>query len=151
MTALRVLTEHQEFENSGNVTHAQLDNYVNNAAWVIVSGAAGPIPPSARRIRAGTGISVIDNGPGGELIVQAATVTTGSQISWSETPSGIRDGSNKTFTLAFTPTPGAALMFFSNGILQKQASDSDYVLSGNTITMVWAPISGSNLLATYPF
>ena len=77
MTAYRIVTDHEELENAGQLTHAQLDDYVFHTGWVIASGSAGPHPPAARQLIAGNGITVTDTGPGGQLVV-AQTSASGS-------------------------------------------------------------------------
>jgi len=147
MTALRVVTDHQELENSGSVTHAELDSYVNTTPFVIASGVAGAVPPNARRLKAGPGINIVDTGT--ELIVSASA---GTITQWMELPTGVRDGANKDFVLAFAPSPAAALMFFINGVLQEQGADSDYnLVSGNIVHVNYNYRSGSNMRATYPY
>ncbi len=150
MTAYRVVTDHGELENSGVVTHSQLDAYVNTSPWLVVSGAAGSVPPSARRLVAGPGIAIVDGGPGGDLTISASG--TGNTISWNEVLSGSVDGVNGTFGLMFTPLPTAALMLFVNGVKQREGASSDFVLSGTIVTFVNGalPRSGSNVDATYP-
>lgn len=69
----------------------------------------------------------------------------GSNLSY-ETPTGTVNGSNVTFTLSKTPQSGT-LMLFVNG--QLLAVTSDYSLSGSTITLVNAPLTGSSLRAQY--
>ena len=66
-------------------------------------------------------------------------------------PSGEADGANFTFSVANTPIPSSSLMFFVNGVLQKQGALDDYTVTGNSIFMNYAPNSGSNVLATYPY
>jgi hypothetical protein len=151
MTAYRVVTDHLELDNVGQLTHEELDDYVLHAGWVIASSSTGPFPPSARRLTAGPGVTITDGGPGGELIISANGVTTGSQIAWMESPSGLRDGVNQSFVLANKPLPSSSLMFFYNGQLLEQGPDSDYVVSGSTVTLLFKPRSGSNFWATYPF
>lgn len=150
MTAIRVITDHEELENSGQVSHAQIDGYINTTPWLVVSGAAGPIPPDARRLKAGTGISITDNGPGGDLVI-TATGAASAQIQWNEIPSGSNDGANKAFTLAFAPSPPNTLMLFINGVKQRQGADSDYTLTGSLINLITNYRSGSNIDATYPY
>lgn len=150
MTAIRVITDHDELDNTGQVDHAQLDDLVNNTAFVIVSGASGPVPPSARRLVAGTGISINDGGPGGDLTI-TATGAASAQISWNEVPIGSNDGANKVFTLAFSPSPSSTLMLFINGVKQRQGVDSDYTLTGSLINLITDYRSGSNIDATYPY
>lgn len=150
MTAYRVVDDHSELTNAGSVTHATLDDLVNNAGWVIVSGSSGPFPPSARRLVAGSGITITDNGPGADLVI-SANVTPTSYMSWMEVPSGEPDGTNFTFSLAHPPLPASSLMFFVNGVLQMQGGSSDYTLSGSSVVLSVPPRSGSNVLATYPY
>jgi hypothetical protein len=66
-----------------------------------------------------------------------------------ETPSGLVNGSNTTFTLAGTPVPAASLELYRNGLVQ--TSGVDYSLSGNTISFLSAaaPQSGDILQAYY--
>lgn len=75
MTAVRVVTDHDELENSGTVTHTQLDDYIDNAKWLLVTSSVGPVPQAARRLKAGSGITLTDSGAGGDLTV-AAIVTS---------------------------------------------------------------------------
>lgn len=63
-----------------------------------------------------------------------------------ETPAGTINGSNVTFTLANTPTAGSEHIFL-NGVLQD--SGDDYTISGATITMAVAPITGEKLRSSY--
>lgn len=151
MTANRVIDEHSELSGIGSLTHDQLDAYVNTSPYVIVSGAVGSVPPGSRKLVAGPGVTITDGGAGGDLIVSVTSVTTGSTVQWMERPSGLADGSNMTFNLTRSPVPGAALMFYVNGLLQEQGSDSDYTLSGSVISMLYPYRSGSNIRATYPY
>lgn len=149
MTAVRVVSLHEELGDIGQLTHSQIDSYLTGSAFLVVSGSAGPLPPNARRLAAGTGISIVDGGPGGDLTISATG--TASQIVWMEEPTGLVDGINAVFGLGAVPNPLTALMFFVNGVLQKQGVGNDYLLSGSTITMAYATRSGSNLAATYPY
>lgn len=150
MTAYRVINDHGELDGSGQVTHEQLDTYITGSAFLVVSGS-GPLPPSGRRLVAGPGIVITDDGPGGNLTISAPGAS-GSAISWVEIPSGSVDGTNKDFTLAHVPAPLSAVMFFINGVLQRQGLDSDYtIVSGSTIHIIHGYRSGSNLAATYPY
>jgi len=151
MTAYRIVTDHDELDNTGQLTHADLDDYVLHTGWAVVSGALGPVPPSARRITAGPGVTLTDNGPGADLVISANGVTTGSQIAWMESPTGDRNNGNLDFGLAYVPLPSASLMFFVNGVLQEQGPTSDYIMTGSTVRMLYTPRSGSNFAATYPF
>ncbi|MGH9657269.1 MAG: hypothetical protein ACRD96_01930 [Bryobacteraceae bacterium] len=66
-----------------------------------------------------------------------------------QTPSGTVNGSNATFTVTNAPSPGAGLLLYRNGLVQKQGTD--YNLSGTTITFLAGtiPQTGDVLLASY--
>jgi hypothetical protein len=66
-----------------------------------------------------------------------------------DSPAGIVDGSNTTFTLSQTPNPATTLALYRNGILQKVSQD--YTLSGSTLLFVTAntPQPGDTLQASY--
>ena len=55
-----------------------------------------------------------------------------------EVPTGAINGTNVTFTLAFTPEPGTEHVYL-NGVLQHVGASNDYTISGVTITMNDAP------------
>ncbi len=80
-----------------------------------------------------------------------STSGTGSSFADSETPSGLVNGVNTSFTLNFAPNPASSLQFFRNGILMKRASD--YTLSGSVVTFftVSAPQAGDLLTAYYRY
>lgn len=77
--------------------------------------------------------------------LQITALTSGS-FSIRETPSGVINGSNTAFTLAFTPIVGTETIFL-NGLQQNLTED--YTISGSTITYVTAPIAGDILRVTY--
>jgi hypothetical protein len=66
-----------------------------------------------------------------------------------DSPAGIVDGSNTSFTLSAVPTPAASLAVYRNGVLQK--TGQDYTATGSTIEFVAAaaPQPGDTLLASY--
>lgn len=66
-----------------------------------------------------------------------------------ETPVGIANGSNATFTLSQTPSPVTSLQLYRNGLLQ--TSGVDFTLSGSTITFlpIAIPLTGDILQAHY--
>ena len=73
----------------------------------------------------------------------------GSAGDWTaETPSGAVNGSNAVYTLTASPSDPEALILTVNGLLQYQPGD--YSVSGTTITMTYAPATGSTLFAQYP-
>ncbi len=69
----------------------------------------------------------------------------------AETPSGLVNSINTSYTLNFTPDPAASLAFFRNGVLMKQGAD--YTLNGNVVTFYTAsaPQTGDLLTASYRY
>lgn len=78
-------------------------------------------------------------------IVNTATSTT--NFADNEIPTG----SGTTFTLAHTPNPSTSLSLYRGGALQEQGGGNDYTISGNTITLAVALVSGEILLANYRY
>ncbi|HET8548800.1 MAG TPA: hypothetical protein VFL57_12375 [Bryobacteraceae bacterium] len=68
-----------------------------------------------------------------------------------ETPGGVIDGANVTFTLASVPAPASSLLLFRNGLLLRPGLD--YSLSAQTITLntASAPAPADTLIANYRF
>jgi hypothetical protein len=66
-----------------------------------------------------------------------------------DSPAGIVDGANTTFTLSAVPNPSSSLALYRNGVLQKVAQD--FTANGNAIQFVAAdaPQPGDTLLASY--
>ncbi len=112
--------------------------------------------------RLGNGTKIQMAGPGskndGHVLVYDGSLNAvdggplPSSFSFSdeEIPTGTINGSNVTFTLAHTPSPGASLQLFLAGLMQWQNASGDYTLSGSTITFLAAPTTGP-LLAFYRF
>lgn len=67
---------------------------------------------------------------------------------FDETPSGTINGSNADFTIANTPT-ASTLRVYLNGQRALSGSGDGYTLSGTTITMTTAPVSGDTLRVDY--
>jgi len=65
-----------------------------------------------------------------------------------ETPSGSVNGSNTTFTLAFTPIAGSEELYL-NGMMMEPGAGNDYTISGATITMLTAPTTGEKIRVNY--
>ncbi len=67
-----------------------------------------------------------------------------------EIPSGVIDGVNTVFTLAFAPSPALSLVLVRGGLTQKQGDD--FTLSGLTITFTGSiPLFGDELVAWYRY
>jgi hypothetical protein len=69
----------------------------------------------------------------------------------AEVPTGSINSVNRSFTLAFTPSPAASLELYLNGLLME--AGTDYVLVGRAITFLTAatPQTGDLLLASYRY
>lgn len=80
------------------------------------------------------------------LGVKWAAPLSAANFVFGETPAGLVDGVNVTYTLANTPTVGT-VQVYKSGLRQKAVTD--YTISGGTITFGVAPAIGSVLLADY--
>jgi hypothetical protein len=70
----------------------------------------------------------------------------------SETPAGVKDGVNVTFTLSMAPTANSTLGVLNNQPQHKSAGApvaGEYGLSGMTVTMGLAPNSSDELVFMY--
>lgn len=143
---------------------------VGGGSVTAVGNATNLITVSASGIGITTGSSaqvIVGNSSGvptwtsvsGDVTISNTGVTTVNHTSGSgflkygdftpnETPSGAVNGSNTTFTLAGTPA-NSSLKLFMNGMLLEPGADNDYTVSANTITMLFAPITGDKLRAYY--
>jgi Avian adenovirus fibre, N-terminal len=83
-----------------------------------------------------------------QLGVKAGTFITLANIVTRETPGGLVNGANTTYTLANTPIAGTEEVYL-NGILQEPGAGNDYTIATSTITMLTAPGTGDRLRVTY--
>jgi hypothetical protein len=67
----------------------------------------------------------------------------------AEIPSGTKNSTNVTFTLAGTPTPSSSLRLYVGGLLMTPGVGGDYALGTSTITMSIAPSANDTMLAYY--
>ncbi len=84
----------------------------------------------------------------GVLSVNPATVVRVTDVITRETPTGLVNGANVTYTLANTPKVGTESLFV-NGILQEAGAGNDYTISGATITMLYTPAVGDRIKCNY--
>jgi hypothetical protein len=119
------LTQPAFTDISGTAAAAQLP--------VATTGAFGAVKPDGTTITIAAGV-----------ISASGTLPTFVD---GETPGGLINSSNPTYTLAFAP--GTSLSLYLNGILQKPGSGNDYTLSTLTVTMLNVPATGDSLLANY--
>jgi len=106
-------------------------NASNNPAWVTPSG---DVAVSA------AGAMTVNNTSGSGFLKYGNLIA-------NETPSGAINGTNTAFTLANGSAYGLAL--FLNGQLMEPGTGNDYTVSGNAITMLFAPLAGDKLRASY--
>ena len=106
-------------------------NASNNPAWITPSGDVSV---------SNAGAMTVNNASGSGFI------KFGNMVA-NETPSGTINGSNTAFTLANANAYQLAL--FLNGQLLEPGTGNDYTVSGNAITMLFAPLSGDKLRAYY--
>jgi hypothetical protein len=124
---------------------------VTSVSVVSANGFAGTVATNTTTpaITLTTSITGVLKGNG--TAISAATASTDymapSSFVVNETPSGTINGSTTAFTLAHTPLVGTE-MVFKNGLLMASGG-ADYSISGGTITMTTAPVSGDTLVVTY--
>lgn len=82
------------------------------------------------------------------IAVGAAAGLQNSNFVDKEIPSGAINGTNTTYTLAFTPVLGSEHLYL-NGVLQESGSGNDYTISGATITMLTVMLSGEKIRISY--
>ena len=66
-----------------------------------------------------------------------------------EAPTGAVNGSNMTFTISSAVATASLVLFFVNGQFMIYGADKDYSISSTTLTMTWAPETGSRLYIIY--
>lgn len=106
---------------------------------------------------AGLPVSVLSGGSAtaGQALIFNGTAYVPTSIANSATfvdaeiPSGTKNGTNVTFTLAGTPSPSSSLQLFVGGLLMMPGTAGDYVLGTATITMSVAPGVNDTMLAYY--
>lgn len=116
------------------------------------NGFAGSVsnPTTTPAITVSTTITGVLKGNG--TAISAATAGTDYMAPSShvirETPTGLVNGANTTYTLANSPIAGTEQVYL-NGLLQEPGAGNDYTISGTTITYLTAPITGDRLRVTY--
>jgi hypothetical protein len=95
---------------------------------------------------AGAGISITTSPSG---IVTISSTSELQDMVWNERLTGVADGINPVFHLLSVPASPDSIMIFLNGLLQEQGPEADFTLSGDEVTMLIPPPTGSKLTATY--
>ena len=83
-----------------------------------------------------------------QLGVKTGTYLGGGNFVTRETPTGLVNGANTTFTLANTPVAASEEVYL-NGLLQEPGAGNDYTIATSTITMLAAPLTGDRLRVNY--
>lgn len=76
-------------------------------------------------------------------------ITISSTLVWNEKLLGDVDGVNTNFSTSYSLSSSETLMVFVNGVLQEAGEESDFIVSGNTITFNTPPTINSKIIATY--
>jgi hypothetical protein len=71
MVAKRIIDDHTELVNIGVLAHEQLDSVVSDTPFLVLSGSNSDLASSSRRLVAGSGITLRDSGPAGDLTITA--------------------------------------------------------------------------------
>lgn len=125
---------------------------VTTVSVVSTNGFAGTVANASTTpaITVTTSITGVLKGNG--TAISAATAGTDfmapSDFVYNEAVGGTVNSSNTTFTIANTPLSNS-VMLFNNGTLQQLGSGDDFTISGTTITMLYAPVTGDKLIAWY--
>lgn len=123
-------------------------------AWAEIPGAVVPVEEGTTNADT---LWLCTSNSGGTLGTTAVTwfqiPTTASGLTNSnfvdkEVPSGSINGSNTAFSLANTPVSGSEHLYL-NGVLQESGAGNDYTISGASITMLTAPLTGEKLRVSY--
>lgn len=113
----------------------------------IPPGSSGQVMVSNGTIMAAQTISGDATIDGSGVVTLVSSVVKEADVVTEEIPTGSINGSNTSFSLANTPVTGSVRVYL-NGIRQRSGGN-DYSISGTTITMTSAPVSGDVLLVDY--
>lgn len=121
----------------------------------VLSGSLTTLADGSPYLVAGSNVSITKN-PNGSLTISSTTSPviggpTTQVMCWNDVVTGDADGINMVYELSNAPDPISSLMFYVNGVLQKQGWDDDYFLNGSTVGMTYAPQDGSTVTATYMY
>lgn len=137
--------------DTGSITESSVTGLVTDLAARPMKGAA--FTPGAVALVNPLGMLDSVSGNSGDCVhVDGSTGPCGGagpSFVDGDTITGIVDGSNSSFTLSAAPNPTGSLVFYRNGILQKQGVD--FTLNNSSILFLPAstPQPGDTLLASY--
>lgn len=149
-TDVVTLTGAQTLTNK-SITGAQISSAVANATLAVEATAALGIKTTTTTVSTSASVAPTS----GQILI----ATSGTAATWQspagaptfrdrETPSGLVNGANTAYTLAFTPVAGSEHIYL-NGILQEPGAGNDYTISGSAITYLAAPVTGDKVRASY--
>lgn len=138
---------------SANITNLSDPNSSQDAATKAYVDTKAPLTTKGDLLSYSTVPARLPVGTDGQFLTADSTQTLG--VKWAgvsvtygqETPTGAINGSNTSFTLAFTPVSNASVLVFLNGAEQDQTVD--YTISSATITMTTAPAIGQTMKVFY--
>jgi hypothetical protein len=125
-----------------------------------ITGSLTSLSDGSPYIIAGDGISIV-TGSKGQITI-SSTIDTGSfdrggsggvltELVLNEMPTGVMDGTNKTFTLASDPANTSSVMLWLNGQLLTQGEVKDYSVSGRNIDLSNTDLTPDDVLTVmYP-
>ena len=99
-------------------------------------------------VTAGTYNSVTVDAKGRVTAASTVATLTAANIVTRETPAGLVNGSNTSFTLANTPTVGTEHVFI-NGLLMEPGAGNDYTIAGAVITTLFTLQAGDKIRVSY--
>jgi len=111
------------------------------AGQVYIANASGVLTPTTL---SGDVSSVSGTGS----VTLATGIVRASNYVVRDTPSGLVNGTNTSYTLTNTPVTGTEQVFL-NGLLQEPGAGNDYTISSGTITFLTAPVTGDKIRVTY--
>lgn len=86
MSATRVIDDHKELENIGNVPHVDIDTHISSSQFLVLSSSTNT-PPSARHLNLTSGLTGSDSGPGSDFTISlniaagpGVTLSTSSNV-----------------------------------------------------------------------
>ena len=122
-----------------------IEKFLSN---VVVDGTISKVGGTSSQILTANG-SLLTEGPGitisGGLI--SASSAGASDVTYSETPSGLLDGINSQYALINTPTNIASVLVVLDGVIQYNSID--FTISGNIINFNVPPAVGTTIFAYY--
>lgn len=124
-----------------------------DAQSVLANPTGASATPIAVTVAEQTLVGRITGGNVDDLsVAQVKTLLGGLNFADREVPSGVKNGTNPTFTLANTPVSGSEHVYL-NGQLLNVGAGNDYTIATNTLTMLTGkiPVSTDVLLCSYRY